>query len=180
MLCQKSRSTQQEAVDDSSETGTGRGGSDIASETGTSASGIASPRNTPGHSGRAAYRQAIGTRLLPALRAFNPDLILISAGFDAANGDVGNARHERNGQKVGLDLEPEDYAWTTRKILEIADMCCQGRVVSVLEGGYGRTPKAANANPDGARNLDRTMFAECATRHLHAMIDPYDIEKRFK
>ena len=174
----KARSTQsaESAVDSSSETGTGRG-SDNASETGGGSTGSASQRpGNVGQSGRLAYRQAIQTRLLPALRAFNPDLILISAGFDAAKGDVGNARHERGGEKVGLDLEPEDYAWTTRKVLEIADICCHGRVVSVLEGGYGRTP---TANPDGDNRLDRTVFSECAVRHLHAMVDPYDSEKRF-
>jgi acetoin utilization deacetylase AcuC-like enzyme len=95
---------------------------------------------------------------------------MISAGFDACKGDVGNARHERGGEKIGLDLEPDDYAWTTRKILEIADICCQGRVVSVLEGGYGRSAQ------DG---LDRTGFGTAAIQHLHALIDPYDSETRF-
>ena len=67
--------------------------------------------------GRLAYRRAIQHRLLPALRAFNPDLIIMSTGFDAARGDVGNARHFVNGtQAMGLDLEPEDYAWTSRKV----------------------------------------------------------------
>lgn len=67
--------------------------------------------------GRLAYRRAIQHRLLPALRAFNPDLIILSTGFDAARGDVGNARHYTNGtEAMGLDLEPEDYAWTTRKV----------------------------------------------------------------
>ena len=47
---------------------------------------------------------------------------------------MGNARHERGGEKIGLDLEPEDYAWTTRKILEIGDLCCQGRVVLFWKG----------------------------------------------
>lgn len=150
--------------------------SDVGSEEGSTAASNSSPRPGGLSSGRTAYRNAIQNRLLPALRAFNPDLILISAGFDAAKGDVGNARHERGGEKVGLDLEPEDYAWTTRKILEIADICCQGRVVSVLEGGYGRTPAAL---PTGSSALDRTLFAECAIRHLHAMVDPYDIEQRF-
>jgi SHAQKYF class myb-like DNA-binding protein len=150
--------------------------SDVGSEEGSTAASNSSPRPGGLSSGRTAYRNAIQNRLLPALRAFNPDLILISAGFDAAKGDVGNARHERGGEKVGLDLEPEDYAWTTRKILEIADICCQGRVVSVLEGGYGRTPAAL---PTGSSALDRTLFAECAIRHLHAMVDPYDTEQRF-
>jgi len=67
--------------------------------------------------GREAFRQSIQQRLLPALRAFNPDLILISIGLDASRGDVGNARHYRNGKQVqGIDLQPEDYAWATRKV----------------------------------------------------------------
>jgi len=66
--------------------------------------------------GRLAYRRSIEQRLLPALRAFNPDLIILSTGFDAARGDVGNARHYVNGEAMGLDLEPEDYAWTARKV----------------------------------------------------------------
>ena len=151
-------------------------GSDAGSSTGNHMSSpISRLPSSAATSGRMAYRQAIQNRLLPALRAFNPDLILISAGFDAAKGDVGNARHERGRERMGLDLEPEDYAWTTRKILEIADICCQGRVVSVLEGGYGRTPTGT----DESHNLDRTVFGECAIRHLHAMIDPYNAENRF-
>ena len=78
---------------------------------------------------------------------------------------------------MGIDLEPEDYAWTTRKVLEIADICCQGRVVSVLEGGYGRTP--ANSVPGDNAPLDKSAFSECALRHIHAMIDPYDTECKF-
>jgi acetoin utilization deacetylase AcuC-like enzyme len=155
--------------------------SDAESETASSNNKERSPPFSPGgqssssssNSGRHAYRQAIQNRLLPALRAFNPDLILISAGFDAARADVGNARHERSGERMGLDLEPEDYAWTTRKVLEVADICCQGRVVSVLEGGYGRSP------PNGEAALDRSNLAECAARHVHAMVDPYDCEGRF-
>jgi len=128
--------------------------------------------------GRQAYRKSIQSRLLPALRAFNPDLILISAGFDACKGDVGNAKHEIGGkEKMGIDLEPEDYAWTTSKVLEIADICCQGRVVSVLEGGYGRHPVSGVYNP--AEPLDKSLFSDCAIRHAHAMIDPYNVEERF-
>jgi acetoin utilization deacetylase AcuC-like enzyme len=91
---------------------------------------------------------------------------------------VGNAKHEIGGkEKMGIDLEPEDYAWTTRKILEIADICCQGRVVSVLEGGYGRHTTTGVHDP--AEPLDKSLFSECAIRHAHAMIDPYDAEERF-
>jgi acetoin utilization deacetylase AcuC-like enzyme len=204
---QKTRSSadsQDESPLGTPKSGNGNGrGSDGGSETGSNNNLSPKPANV-GLSGRLAYRKAIQDRLLPALRAFNPDLILISAGFDACKGDVGNARHERGGkERLGLDLEPEDYAWTTNKILEIADICCQGRVVSVLEGGYGRTaippaaaPAAAAAGTGSNNNnsaagggddlvvpveasLDRTIFADCAIRHLHAMIDPYDMEHRF-
>jgi acetoin utilization deacetylase AcuC-like enzyme len=167
---------------DSSDAGTPKA-SDVEEQ--SSSKGVSSDTSSPvplnpaaATGGRLAYRQAIQNRLLPALRAFNPDLILISAGFDASRGDVGNAKHEAGGkERMGMDLEPEDYAWTTRKICEIADICCQGRVVSVLEGGYGSSP----ANPDGTASqpLDKTVLSECAVRHLHAMIDPYNVESRF-
>lgn len=179
----RTHNTRQKAARGSSDqeespSGTPRGGRGSESESGSTSPKVSRGLN-PG-SGRVAYREAIQSRLLPALRAFNPDLILISAGFDAAKGDVGNARHERGGrERVGLDLEPEDYAWTTRKILEIADICCNGKVVSVLEGGYGRSVPIASPAKDGFPPLDRTIFSECAVRHLHAMVDPYDVEKRF-
>jgi len=134
-------------------------------------------------SGREAYRRSIQQRLLPALRAFNPDLILVSLGFDASRGDVGNARHYAGGKEaVGIDLEPEDYAWSTRKIMEVADICCQGRIISILEGGYGRTPTISTSNGDRKKEnglLDKSMFSQCAVRHLQALIDPYDTERRY-
>lgn len=165
--------------DEGSDGGTPRGGnSDVESPAASGTSTPTTPNASSGLSGRTAYRRAIQNRLLPALRAFNPDLILISAGFDACRGDVGNAKHEFGSkEKMGMDLEPEDYAWTTRKVMEIADICCQGRVVSVLEGGYGRTP--ANSSPGDNVPLDKSAFSDCAVRHVHAMIDPYDTEARF-
>ena len=60
--------------------------------------------------------------------------------------------------------------------MEVADICCQGRVVSVLEGGYGHTPSAENTNQDVL--LDKTIFTECAAQHLWAFVDPYNVEKR--
>mmetsp|Transcript_21228 Transcript_21228/g.46056 ORF Transcript_21228/g.46056 Transcript_21228/m.46056 type:complete len:1444 (+) Transcript_21228:445-4776(+) len=149
----------------------------------------ASPHYPPHYlmgTGRLAYRRAIQHRLLPALRAFNPDLIILSTGFDAARGDVGNARHYVNGtEAMGLDLEPEDYAWSARKVCEVADICCNGRVVSVLEGGYGRTPPPIPAPPlsgDGRatepvrQKLDKSFFSECAIQHLKGLVDPYYAE----
>jgi acetoin utilization deacetylase AcuC-like enzyme len=79
-------------------------------------------------------------RLIPSLRAFNPNLILLSTGFDAALGDVGNCRHQPNSTPLrGMDLKPEDFSWATSEIMKIADICCGGRIVSVLEGGYGES-----------------------------------------
>jgi acetoin utilization deacetylase AcuC-like enzyme len=73
-----------------------------------------------------AFREAFETVILPRLASFRPDLIVISAGFDA---------HMRD-PLANLNLVEADFAWATRKLMEIADECAQGRVVSVLEGGY--------------------------------------------
>ena len=80
----------------------------------------------PPGSGSAEFRQAWRERLLPALRDFKPEFILISAGFDAHEDDP----------LANLNLTDEDYAWITREIMAIAEECCAGRVVSTLEGGY--------------------------------------------
>jgi acetoin utilization deacetylase AcuC-like enzyme len=79
----------------------------------------------PGDGGPA-FRAAFERRILPRLQAFGPELIVISAGFDA---------HVRD-PLANLELEAEDFAWATRKIMEVADKTAGGRIVSVLEGGY--------------------------------------------
>jgi len=72
------------------------------------------------------FKEALRSRILPSLRNFGPDLVLISAGFDAHQDDpLANLRL----------LEP-DFAWATSQIAEIADKHAQGRLVSMLEGGY--------------------------------------------
>src|SRR6516164_357970 len=76
--------------------------------------------------GGAQFREAFDVMILPRLDAFRPGLIVISAGFDA---------HTRD-PLANLNLTEPDYAWVTRKIMDIADMTAAGRVVSVLEGGY--------------------------------------------
>jgi len=78
-----------------------------------------------GNGGRE-FREAFDLAILPRLEAFAPELIVISAGFDA---------HWRD-PLGSLELREEDYAWVTRKLMEIADRSAQGRIVSVLEGGY--------------------------------------------
>jgi len=78
--------------------------------------------NTDGESMRLAYSGTI----LPALVNFSPDLILISAGFDA---------HERD-PLAQLNWVENDYAWLTGKLMDIAERHCGNRIVSLLEGGY--------------------------------------------
>ncbi|HEX8569589.1 MAG TPA: histone deacetylase family protein [Caulobacteraceae bacterium] len=80
----------------------------------------------PPHAPREAWRRLYETRLMPALDAFAPDLILVSAGFDA---------HRRD-PLAAQSLEAEDFAWATRAVLEVARRRCGGKVVSSLEGGY--------------------------------------------
>jgi acetoin utilization deacetylase AcuC-like enzyme len=76
--------------------------------------------------GAAVFRDAFESRILPRLVEFKPDLIIISAGFDAHTRDpLGN-----------INLVEEDFAWATQKIMDVADRCAGGRVVSLLEGGY--------------------------------------------
>jgi acetoin utilization deacetylase AcuC-like enzyme len=72
------------------------------------------------------FRAAFDTVILPRLKDFHPDLIVISAGFDA---------HARD-PLANLNLLEADFAWATQKLMEIADANADGRVVSVLEGGY--------------------------------------------
>lgn len=80
----------------------------------------------PPGAGSAEFRHAWGQLGLPAIHSFQPDLVLVSAGFDA---------HERDplGQ---LELGEADYHWITREILDLAADSAQGRLVSILEGGY--------------------------------------------
>jgi acetoin utilization deacetylase AcuC-like enzyme len=76
--------------------------------------------------GGTTFREAMKIRILPALEAFRPDVILVSAGFDAHEGDP--LAHIRL-------LEP-DFEWITEELMEVAAKHCQGRIVSMLEGGY--------------------------------------------
>jgi acetoin utilization deacetylase AcuC-like enzyme len=88
----------------------------------------------PAGSGDAEYRRAFQERLEPAAAAFKPDFVLISAGFDAAQGDL-------LGQ---MKVTPQGYAELTRIVKDIASRYSQGRLVSVLEGGYNLDALAAS------------------------------------
>ncbi len=83
----------------------------------------------------AAFRRAIEASWFPALEEFRPELIIISAGFDA----------HRDDPLASLELTEADYVWITQQICGIADRHCEGRIVSALEGGYNLTALGLSA-----------------------------------
>ncbi len=89
------------------------------------------------------FRAAVEREWLPALDRFKPQLVFVSAGFDA----------HRDDPLAYLNLEDEDYRWVTEKLVAVADRHAQGRVVSTLEGGYN------------TRALGR-----CVVEHVGAML----------
>ncbi|MBY0557233.1 MAG: histone deacetylase family protein [Burkholderiaceae bacterium] len=80
----------------------------------------------PAHSGGDAVRKVVLEHWLPALHAFKPEMIFISAGFDA----------HREDEIGGMGLVEDDYAWITQQIMAVARQHAGGRIVSCLEGGY--------------------------------------------
>jgi len=94
--------------------------------------------------GEKEFRTAMDQIILPALDAFSPQLLIISAGFDAHYLDP----------RAGLKLDESDYLWISEKLLEIAEKHCAGRIVSVLEGGY-----------------DLVALAQSAKVHVKALLD---------
>lgn len=95
----------------------------------------------PPGSGDAEYRRAFTDRVIPAIREFEPGFLLISAGFDA---------HLRDPLGT-IELSDHAFVWMTQQMLRLADECCRGRLLSVLEGGY-----------------DLAALARCAA--LHALV----------
>ena len=97
----------------------------------------------PSRSGGEKFRHAVTNQWMPALEAFAPQLIYISAGFDGhREDDMGN-----------LALVEADYAWVTTQIMTIARRHCEGRVISCLEGGYALS-----------------ALGRCATAHVRVLI----------
>lgn len=90
------------------------------------------------------FREAFAARVLPALEAFRPDLVMISAGFDA----------HRSDPLASLNFEAEDFAWATTELVAAAKRLCGGRLVSALEGGY-----------------DLAALRDCTAAHLAALLD---------
>jgi acetoin utilization deacetylase AcuC-like enzyme len=89
------------------------------------------------------FREAWTQVLLPAIAAFRPQLLLVSAGFDA----------HRLDPLAQLQLEADDYAWLTGQLVTLAERHTQGRIVSMLEGGY-----------------DLAALRECSVTHVAALI----------
>lgn len=72
------------------------------------------------------FKEAMETAILPRLAAFSPELVIISAGFDA---------HARD-PLGGLNFTEADFAWATRVLMDVADKSSDGKIISILEGGY--------------------------------------------
>jgi acetoin utilization deacetylase AcuC-like enzyme len=107
-------------------------GTGAASET-----GVGNVVNVPLRpmAGSSQFRLGVTQRILPALDAFRPELVLVSAGFDA----------HRSDPLAQLMLEEADYTWVTEKLLEVAYRHAAGRLVATLEGGYDLSALAVSA-----------------------------------
>jgi acetoin utilization deacetylase AcuC-like enzyme len=99
-------------------------------------------RPLPAGTGSKEWRAVVGADILPAIDRFAPELIMISAGFDA---------HRRDPLAM-LELTEDDYGWVTRELVALAQQHASGRVISVLEGGY-----------------DLTALANSSLAHLNAL-----------
>ncbi len=108
-------------------------GTGAASETGIGGNVVNAP--LPAGTGSRQWRAAMEARVLPALDAFAPELILVSAGFDAHKADP----------LAGLELETEDFAWAGQRLRELSLRHCKGKLVSTLEGGYDLGALAGSA-----------------------------------
>jgi acetoin utilization deacetylase AcuC-like enzyme len=119
-------------------------GTGALSETGEHGTIVNAPLNAG--EGSEAFREAVDTVIAPRIDDFSPDLIIISAGFDA---------HWRD-PLASLNLTESDFAWATQKLMDLADRHCGQRIVSVLEGGYDLEALAKST----AFHLDALMGRE--------------------
>ncbi len=124
-------------------------GSGAATETGAHGQIINIPL-PPGSGG--AVMRPLWQRALARVRAFAPELVLVSAGFDAHRADP----------LAGLGWTEADYRWLTHAICDLADDCCGGRVVSTLEGGYDLTALAASVSAHVAVLMERGDERNCS------------------
>ncbi|MFC3650224.1 histone deacetylase family protein [Dyella humi] len=108
--------------------------------------GMGNVINAPLSPGEGSYefRALWSDALLPRLHAFKPQLLLVSAGFDA---------HQRD-PLANLELQSEDYAWITERLVDLAQAHAGGRLVSTLEGGYDLSALAASASAHVSALMD--------------------------
>jgi len=93
-------------------------------------------------------RRKFHSRIIPHLINFNPDLIFISAGFDGHSNDL-----------IGCcQFIDEDYVWMTQELMKVANQCCNGRIVSVLEGGYNTRAGVLSPFASSIRAHVRTLM----------------------
>ena len=97
------------------------------------------------NTGKESMREAYEGLIFPALTAFRPDFLFISAGFDADYRDP----------LAQLTWRPDDFSWLTGRLLDLADALCGGRVVSLLEGGYDRHGLADGVSAHVGRLMGR-------------------------
>lgn len=95
------------------------------------------------------FRHAMESAILPRLAAFRPDLLIISAGFDA---------HQRD-PLAQINLTEEDFAWATARLMDVADSSAGGRLVSLLEGGYDLVALARSASAHVSTLMGRSPSA---------------------
>ncbi|GAB4814038.1 hypothetical protein N2152v2_001084 [Parachlorella kessleri] len=99
------------------------------------------------------WRRAWRDKILPALVNFRPDIIFVSAGFDAHKKDEINFRY--------VGVTERDYEWLTDQLVQVANRCCEGRLVSALEGGYRIQGGLVSA------------FARSVAAHVRALAEPH-------
>jgi acetoin utilization deacetylase AcuC-like enzyme len=111
-----------------------------------SETGVGNITNVPldPNSDGSSMREAYASHIIPALIDFSPDLILISAGFDA---------HERD-PLAQLNWNSADFGWLTGKLMDVAERACGNRIVSLLEGGYDLKGLAGGASHHVAMLMD--------------------------
>ncbi|MGB0696825.1 MAG: histone deacetylase family protein [Rhodospirillaceae bacterium] len=114
----------------------------FVNETGVKKNILNCPLN-PG-TGSDDFREAMTERLIPGLREFKPDMIIISAGFDGHQMDP----------MASLNLQVKDYVWATQQLMDVANELCDDRLISVLEGGY-----------------DIMALAGCVSAHVRTLME---------
>jgi acetoin utilization deacetylase AcuC-like enzyme len=112
-------------------------------------------------SGRIECREQITRRVVPCLRAFCPDIVILVVGFNGLSGDSGNPS---SGGADGIDLVDEDYYWMTQQVAKVASVCCEGKLVSILKGGQG-----VKHESNGVGSADYRGLAAAAAQHLRAL-----------